>query len=145
MGFFKFKNVGPSTAENTELVRPYFLKIDEIKFIETKTCAIFERILKRCFHKTSGISDKEINKISMSMFLSVEYGAQKNGTIPLVARAMTGRRKIYLIYDRNAGLTRCATLEEQQKIIKSYEDNNNSIAYVDDGKRGICQIGRAHV
>lgn len=138
MGIFKFRNAEPQTAEATILRRPYCLTIEEKKFIETKTRALFERILKRCYHKTAGIDEDESDKIALSMFLSVEYGAQKNGTIPLVAQAMTSRTKLYLVYDKAASLVRKASIEEQEEIIKNYNSNNNILAALSGGKRGMA-------
>lgn len=136
MGFF-FKNGGnvPQTAEQT-FTRPYKLSLDERRFIESRTQVLYEKILKRCFHKTIGLDD-ENGSIASSVFLSVEYGAQQNGTIPLVAKAMTQMRKIYLVYRESAGLVRVATLEEQVEIDKHYKDYQNSVSKLNNDDRGM--------
>lgn len=136
MGFF-FKNSGnvPQTAEQT-FTRPYKLSLDERRFIESRTQVLYEKILKRCFHKTIGLDD-ESGSIASSVFLSVEYGAQQNGTIPLVAKAMTQMRKIYLVYRESAGLVRVATLEEQVEIDKHYKDYQNSVSKLNNDDRGM--------
>ena len=108
MGFF-FKNGGnaPQTAEQT-FIRPYKLGLDD-----------------------------DTGNIASSVFLSVEYGAQQNGTIPLVAKAMTQMRKIYLVYRESAGLVRVATLEEQQEIDKHYKDYQNTVSKLNNDDRGM--------
>lgn len=136
MGFF-FKN--GNTTESTVsqvMVRPYKLSLDEVRFINSRTQVLYEKILKRCYHKTIGLEDEQ-NSIASSVFLSVEYGAEQNGTIPLVAKAMTQMRKIYLVYDEKAGLVRIANLNEQQEINEHYKKYQNSMSILNDGKRGI--------
>lgn len=136
MGFF-FKN-GNTTESTTShvLVRPYKLGLDEIRFINSRTQVLYEKILKRCYHKTIGLDDTD-GHISSSIFLSVEYGADQNGTIPLVAKAMTQMRKIYLVYDEKVGLVRIANLEEQQEIQKHYAEFQNTMSILNNGRRGM--------
>lgn len=136
-GFGFFKNSTPRTAEETVLARPYKLSICERDFIQTRTIVLFEKILKRCYHKTGGIPDKEANNIALSVFLSVENGAQKNGTIPLVAQAMANRQRIYLVYDAKISMVRKATLDEQQELTSQYVANNNALGTLKNGLRGM--------
>lgn len=134
MGFF-FKNSAPRTAEQT-FVRPYKLSLDELRFINGRTQVLYEKILKRCYHKTIGLDDND-NNIASSVFLSVEYGAEQNGAIPLIAKAMTQMRKIYLVYRESAGLVRVATPEEQIEIDKHYKDYQNAESKLNNGDRGM--------
>lgn len=136
MGIFSFTNkLNPRTAEET-FHRPFKLGLEEKRFIESRTQVLYEKILKRCYHKTVGLDDDDGN-IASSVFLSVEYGAEKNGTIPLVARAMTQMRKIYLVYSEKAGLTRVATLEEQLEIDRHYNEYENTMSRLDSGHYGM--------
>lgn len=137
MGFLGFKNRGPATAEMTQLTCPYKLCMCERDFVRVKTLALLERILKRCYHKTAGIDKKVYDKIAQSVFLSVESGAEQNGTIPLVARAMLDRQKIYLVYSESLGLVRKATSDEQRELTEAYKSNNNATGRLRDGKRGM--------
>lgn len=136
-GFLGFRNRNPQTAEMTQLACPYKLCMCERDFVRVKTLALLERILKRCFHKTVGIAEKDYNNIAQSVFLSVESGAEKNGTIPLVARAMLERAKIYLVYAEDLGLVRKATTQEQQELDRKYKENNNATGQLDGGLRGM--------
>lgn len=137
MGFLGFKNRGPATAEMTQLTCPYKLCMCERDFVRVKTLALLERILKRCYHKTAGIDRKAFDKVAQSVFLSVESGAEQNGTIPLVARAMLDRQKIYLVYSESLGLVRKATSDEQRELTEAYKSNNNATGRLRDGKRGM--------
>lgn len=133
--FFKNGNTTESTVSPT-LIRPYKLSLDEKRFINTRTQVLYEKILKRCYHKTIGLDDDK-GSIASSIFLSVEYGAEQNGTIPLVAKAMTDMRKIYLVYSEKAGLVRIANLEEQQEIDKHYKEYQNTVSLLNGGNRGM--------
>lgn len=137
MGFFKFRNTEPATVEETTYACPYRLTMCESLFVRVKTQALFERILKRCYHKTAGIAEDKANGIAMSMFLSVEYEQQKNGTIPLVAKAMTDKARVYLVYSPKDELVRKADINEQQTLIKQYQLNTNALADIGGGKRGM--------
>ena len=136
-GFLGFRNRNPQTAEMTQFACPYKLCMCEGDFVRVKTLALLERILKRCFHKTVGIAEENYNSVAQSVFLSVESGAEKNGTIPLVARAMLDRAKIYLVYAENLGLVRKATTQEQQELDRKYKENNNATGLLDGGLRGM--------
>ena len=138
MAFLGFRNKGqPTTAEMTQLACPYKLCMCERDFVRVKTLALLERILKRCYHKTAGIDRQVSDKIAQSVFLSVESGAEQNGTIPLVARAMLDRQKIYLVYSESLGLVRKATSDEQRELTEAYKNNNNATGRLRDGKRGM--------
>lgn len=138
MGFSFFKNsTGPTTAEQTVFARPFCLKIKETEFIQLKTRALYERILKRCYHKTGDINKEESNQIALSMFMSIEFSNKNNGTIPLVARAMESNQRIALVYDSNLGLTRIANTKEQTLLMGAYNNNRNAIAEIEGGLRGM--------
>lgn len=133
---FMFSKKGDS-AEKTELRAPYKLTLAEKVFVDFKTENLFARILKRCYHKTLNLDDKDGN-IASSVFFNTENNGKKNGTIPLIARAISRRTKIYLVYDSTVGLTREANTEEQKEIIKKYDSQNNKVSKLDRGKYGIA-------
>lgn len=139
-GFLGFRNrATPRTAEMTTLSCPYKLLMCERDFIRIKTIALFERILKRCYHKTQGWKggDKIENLIAQSVFLSVEHGTEQNGTIPLVARAMYQRQRLYLVYAENLGLVRRADTNEQNELTELYKNNSNATGKLKNGLRGM--------
>lgn len=136
MGFL-FRN-NRTTAEATErLVKPFKLSLDEKKFVDIKTKNLYERILTRCFYKTAGINSKEEDKIASSVWFSVEQGSERNGTIPLLARAMTNNCKIYLTYEPNLSLVRESTSDERTEIDEAYKTSNNAIGTIKNGNRVI--------
>lgn len=133
--FFKNSNTTESTT-TTKIIRPYKLSLAEQIFINSRTQVLYEKILKRCYHKTIGLTSDDDN-IASSIFLSVEYGKEQNGTIPLVAKAMTQMKKVYLVYSEKAGLVRVANLEEQKEIDKHYNDYENIVSVLNNGNRGM--------
>lgn len=138
MGFTFFKNsTAPTTAEQTVFARPYRLKIEEQKFIQLKTRALYERILKQCYHKTGGIRESDKNQVALSMFVSVELSTRANGTIPLVAKAMESNQRIALVYNPDLGLTRIANGAEEEYLLNEYRENKNAVGQLDAGLRGM--------
>ena len=135
MGFFSFWN--NESGNTTELVAPYTFGIKERIFIDVKTQNLYERIMKRCFHKTSGYNKKNSDNISYSVFFNSEEGSQDNGTIPLVARAMTDKARIYLVYDSNTGLVKKANSDQQKIIDDKYNTVNNTVSSLGAGLFGM--------
>lgn len=138
-GFFRnnTQSNAPRTAEQTTLARPYRLGMGERAFINTKTLMLYRRLLSRCYHKTTGWNDETVDSIAMSVFMSIENSATKNGTIPLVADAMTNRAKIYLVYSEQAGLVRQANMDERTALDEAYSSNNNALGKLPNGLRGM--------
>lgn len=132
-----FGGTTSSTDSSTELGAPYALSIKETIFINIKTQNLYERILKKCFHKTSGYPEKSKDLIAYSMFFNSEEGSQKNGTIPLVAKAMTDKKKLYLVYNPSIGLTKEATGEQITQIDDKYKSTNNAVSKINNGLVGM--------
>lgn len=110
-----FKNLN-SGQVITDLVSPYKLAIDENHFINFNTALLYQKILKRCFAKSSGISESD----ARNLWDSVELSNAQYGTISRIADAMTNKRELILIND--AGIVRLADSDEAQDIKKAYEE-----------------------
>lgn len=134
MGFFNF---GRESGKATELVAPYSFGVAERLFITVKTQNLYERILKRCFHKTSGYKTDNVDNISYSVFFNSEEGSQENGSIPLVAKAMTEKARIYLVYDSKTGLVKRANSDQQKILDDKYNTVNNTVSALGAGIFGM--------
>ena len=68
----KFKNIFSGTGGQviTDLVNPYKLEIDRKEFVNFKTAVLYQKILKRCYAKSKGLTDKE----DQNLWDSVELG-----------------------------------------------------------------------
>ena len=92
-----------------------------LKFAEVFTFEIFRKILTDCFDHSA---DFPKDKIS-ALWDSVVTTEAREGLISILARAMTNRSKIYVVFDH--GYVRKATENERQLI-----DQDPS------GKNGVC-------
>lgn len=104
----------------TDLVNPYELEVEREKFVKFQTSLLFQKILKRCYAKSTGLSPEE----ARNLWDSVELSNAQYGTITLIADAMTGRKELILVND--SGIVRVATTEEAEEIKKAYESGNTS-------------------
>jgi hypothetical protein len=109
-GFF-----GASESTETQLSCPFSVSISREDFCDIKTEVLFKRILHRVYSRSEGASDKA--KI-MSLFDSAEKSNAPRGLISILAKAMTKKEKIGIIYE--VGVVRLASHDERQQIEKDY-------------------------
>lgn len=98
----------------TDLVNPYKLEVDRDSFTRFQISLLYQKILKRCYAKSSGLSDDQ----AQNLFDSVELSNAQYGTITLISNAMTLKKELILVYD--SGIVREATTEEADEIKKAY-------------------------
>lgn len=118
----KFKNIFSGTGRQviTDLVNPYKLEIDRKEFVNFKTAVLYQKILKRCYAKSKGLTDKE----AQNLWDSVELGNAQYGIISLIADAMTKKKELILVND--SGIVRVADINEAEEIKKDYADKAES-------------------
>ncbi len=100
----------------TDLVNPYQLEIEKDKFVEFQTSLLYQKILKRCYAKSKGLTPDE----ARNLWDSVELSNAQYGTITLISDAMTKCKELLLVND--SGIVRVATTEEADEIKKAYEN-----------------------
>jgi hypothetical protein len=110
-----------SEATETVLAAPFCLSFKKEIYCKIKTETLFKKILHRCYSRSEGAQDDK--KIS-SLFDSTEKSGSPRGLISLLAKAMTDKQEIAIVYD--SGIVRLATFEEKEKIKKDYIDRAES-------------------
>lgn len=100
---------------------PFCMKFPRDHFEKIKTENLYKKILQRCYSRSEGAQDAE--KIQ-SLFDSSEKSGSPRGLISLLAKAMTDKAEIAIIYE--AGVVRLATSDEKEQIKKDYEDKAKS-------------------
>lgn len=107
-----FKN---RVSEETEtlLGAPYSMGIAREDFCKVKIFTMYKKILQRTYSRTEGAKDND--KIS-SLFDSNERSNALRGLISLLAKAMTDKAEITIVYD--SGVARIAK-EDERKIIEA--------------------------
>ena len=104
----------------TDLVNPYALEVDRELFKNFKTSILYQKILKRCYAKSTGLTPEE----AQNLWDSAELSNAKYGIISLVADAMTDKKELILVND--AGIVRVADSNEASEIKKDYEEGGKS-------------------
>lgn len=118
----KFKNIFQGTGGQviTDLANPYKLEIDRKEFVNFKTAVLYQKILKRCYAKSKGLTDEE----AQNLWDSVELGNAQYGIISMIADAMTKKRELILVND--SGIVRIADINEAEEIKKDYAEKAKS-------------------
>lgn len=98
----------------TDLVNPYTLSVEQRIFVDFQTSLLYQKILKRCYAKSKGLSDDE----ARNLWDSVELSNAKYGTITLISNAMTAKKELILVND--SGIVRIADNKEAEAIKKAY-------------------------
>ena len=112
------KNTGGTVV--TDLANPYALEVDRELFKNFKTSILYQKILKRCYAKSTGLTDEE----AQNLWDSAELSNAKYGIISLVADAMTYKKELILVND--AGIVRVADVKEAEQIKADYATKSKS-------------------
>lgn len=104
----------------TDLLNPYTLSVEQHVFVDFQTSLLYQKILKRCYAKSKGLSDEE----ARNLWDSVELSNAKYGTITLISNAMTAKKELILVND--SGIVRIADYDEAEKIKKAYENGEKT-------------------
>ena len=97
----------------TDLVNPYTLDVEQRVFVDFQTSLLYQKILKRCYAKSKGLSDEQ----ALNLWDSVELSNAKHGTITLISQAMTTKQELILVND--SGIVRIADNKEAQVTLCS--------------------------
>lgn len=116
-----FTNIFKTFTGNTvvtDMANPYKLAVDEQSFVNFQTALLYQKILKRCYAKSTGMTPEQ----AQNLWDSVELSNAQYGTISRIADAMTFKKELILVNDNN--IVRVATNDEAQEIKKAYETGN---------------------
>ena len=104
----------------TDFVNPYKLEVDRPEFVRFQISLLYQKILKRCYAKSMGMTDEQ----AQNLFDSVELSNAQYGTITLISNAMTLKKELVLVND--IGIVREATTDEAEKIKKAYAEGKKA-------------------
>lgn len=119
MGVFSFLNFGSS---NIVMPTLYPIPIEELNFVSIDVETIFSRILMDVLERTEGVPEDKVKLLWDSCVKS----ASQDGLITLVAKAMTEKADLYLVYAKDVDLIRKADSAEQAQIEADYRLKNKS-------------------
>lgn len=110
------------SSTSTELPEIFPLSISERDFILTDVVSIYSKILTDVLERTHGLSEEQIPL----MWDNCVKSSKADGLITLLAKAMTNKAELYLVFDRPVNVIREATSEEQAKIQDDYKKSAKS-------------------
>lgn len=111
-----------NNSENDELPEIFPLGFKKIDFIDIDTINIFQKILTDVVERTHGLSDVQCDLLWDNCIQS----ESAHGLISLLARAMSFRRDLFLVYNPALPLIRIANATEQSKIQADYLEKGES-------------------
>ena len=115
-GLFKKDNRGVYT----DLIAPFCVELKAADFVDFKVITLYAKILRRCYAKSSGLSDEQ----AANLWDSVDLGDAQHGIINKVSFAMAKKKELILFKD--GGIVREAEQAEEEQIKKDYEERGRS-------------------
>ena len=112
---------GSSQTTEQDLQAPFVLNLTRDAFCKIKTELLYKKILHRCYSRSEGQKDE---KKIMSLFDSTEKSGALMGLISLLAKAMTDKQQIGIVYA--SGIVKVASSEEKQQILSDYKQSAES-------------------
>lgn len=115
MGWFSFLG---TTSDSTESFQDIFpIPIAEKDFVSIDVENIFSRILTDTVERTQGLPDDKKNLLWDNCLAS----EKQDGLITLLAKAMTDKKELFIVYQESTKVVRKADPEEESKIRDSYK------------------------
>jgi hypothetical protein len=113
--WFGFKTGGD--LNNDELPDIYPLEMKERDFVDTDIVTIYQKILTDVVERTNGLSDEQATLLWDNCLKS----SSSEGLVTRIAKAMSDKRDLFLVYESAVNIVRDATSNEQQQIKADYE------------------------
>lgn len=128
MGFFNW--LGGS--QNTELPDIYPMPIKQDDFVAIDVQNIYTRILTDVMERTSGVPEN-----AQPLLWDNCLGSERqDGLVTLIAKAMSTKSDLYLVYNKGLNVLRIATEDEKAKIREGYKKKAEPVS-LDDGGKGV--------
>lgn len=110
------------TVEDTELPDIFPLSINKVDFIKTDVMTIYSKILTDVLERTHGLSDEQMD-VMWDNCIASEAG---DGLITRLAKAMTDKRDLFLVYDKSLKVLVEAKTDVAEQIRKDYKTKGQS-------------------
>lgn len=95
-------------------------------FVDTAIVSIYSKILTDVLERTHGLTDDQVSLLLDNCVKS----NSTDGVITLLAKAMSKKSDLFLVYDKAIGVVRLATSDEKSKIEEDYKKQAKSSAGV---------------
>lgn len=114
---FKIGNI-----DSTELPDIFPLDVNKDVFIKADVMNIYSKILTDVVERTHGLSEDQV----MLLWDNCLASEASEGLITMLARAMTEKQDLFLVYDGSLKVLRKATQIERSKITEDYKQKGES-------------------
>lgn len=109
-----------SSSDELPDIFPIAMKRDD--FIRTDVVEIFKKILTDVVERTQGLSEELVPLLWDNCLKS----SSSDGLITMLAKAMSDKKDLFLVYDKAVGVVREATSMERGQIEKDYKASAES-------------------
>lgn len=116
MGLGNFFGWGSSETTANELPVIFPLEFKKDLFIEIDVVNIYQKILTDVLERTHGLNEEQIE----TLWDNCVQSESNHGLITLLAKAMTFRKHLFLVYDKALNVLRVATTVEAEQIRQDY-------------------------
>lgn len=111
-----------SGASLEELPDIFPLPFQKDQFVEIDTISIFQKILTDVVERTHGLTDEQ----QELMWDNCVQSEANHGLISLLARGMTFKKEMFIVYDKALNVLRLASSVEMQQIRQDYAKSGKS-------------------
>ncbi len=113
---------GGASEGSTELPEIFPMPVAQSDFVKTDVINIFSKILTDTLERTSGIKEDQVNLLWDNCVKS----ESSDGLVTLLAKAMTDKQDLFLVYETALGVIRQATTAEKSTIEADYKARGKS-------------------
>lgn len=117
--FFRLKATETTLEELPEI---FPLLIKQSEFINTDVVNMYAKILTDVVERINGLSDDQAALLWDNCLMS----SSKDGLITMIAKAMSDKKDLFIVYDQAVQVVRHATPKEEQQIKADYEKTAKS-------------------
>lgn len=126
MGLSNWFGFNSSTGTATDLPEIFPLNVEQSDYVETDIVHIFTKILTDVIERTGGLKDDQLSLLWDNCVMS----ESSDGLITMLAKAMSQKKELFIVYEKGVGVIRPATATEIQKIREDYKKSAKSSAGV---------------
>lgn len=116
MGLAEFFSWTSGQTGTQELPEVFPLPVPQGDYINTDVTTIYSKILTDTLERTHGLEEDQVPLLWDSCMKS----SKSEGLLTMLAKAMTDKAELYLVYDKAVNVIRLATQEEKNKIQQDY-------------------------
>lgn len=142
-GIFSWAFKSNKELGDSEIPEIFPLELKSVDFVKSDVLQTFAKILTDVAERSHGLSEKQEPLLWDS---AVQTNANE-GLITLLARAMSDKTDLFIVYSPSTQVIRKATQDEEAKIRQDYKTQAKSSAgvWVSFKNYRRSEIGRAHV